>query len=161
MIRAAIEGDIDGMAKVQAAAMAASEDYPDCIDPETVFRQVHPRICGYFAGTLHPKHSVAERGLFVADQEGSIVGFVAGHLSTRMGFEGELQWAFVHPEWQRQGLGSALVQSLASWFVEHDCTRVIVDAPPRMASRAFYMQLGAEPLDDYWLSWRDVSSILR
>ncbi len=42
----------------------------------------------------------------------------------------ELQWTFVLPERQRQGIGTQLLSLLQAWFRSHQATRVIVDAAP-------------------------------
>ena len=87
-----------------------------------------------------------------------IVGFIAGQRSTRMGCEGELQWMFVLPERQREGVGAALLAPMAEWFVQQDSRHVIIDAPPENGFRAFYLKYGATPFDEYWLHWEDIEA---
>lgn len=139
----------------------ASGYYDDSLDLDTDLRLVRPRIEGYFAGTYHPSYALPERVILVAeDGQGAIAGFAAGHRSTRMGCDGELQWMFVVPELQRRGVGSALVPPLARWFVEQGSTRVIIDASPGNPARAFYLAHGAVALDGYWLVWPDIGALL-
>ncbi len=154
-IRPAIGTDLECIARVQAQAMVAAPYYDDAVDEEDEFRRLRPRILGYFDGSYHPSFSEADRTVVVADCQG-VVGFGAGHVSIRLSCSGELQWLFVLPQWQGQGIGTALVKSLAEWFGRLQSTRVIVDAPPDHPSRAFYVSQGAVPLDAYWLHWPDI-----
>lgn len=155
-VRLALKTDLDSIARVQARTMVASDHYDESVNLESEFERLRPRVAGYFRGTYHPSHSLSERAVFVAEHDGRIIGFVAGHRSTRMGCEGELQWMFVSPRWQRQGVGAELLRPMARWFAGQESTHVIVDAPPSNPSRAFYLKHGARPLDEYWLHWRDI-----
>ncbi len=155
-IRPALGADLEPIARAQAQAMVAAPYYNDSVDKEAEFRRLRLRISGYFDGSYHPRSSQADRTLVVADCQG-VVGFGAGHVSTRLGCTGELQWLFVLPQWQRQGIATALLKSLADWFGRLQSTRVIVDAPPDNPSRAFYVSHGAIPLDAYWLHWPDIA----
>jgi GNAT superfamily N-acetyltransferase len=149
-IRYATEKGLDAVARVRARIMVASDYYEGAVDVESEYRRVHPRAAGYFEGTYHPRCSLAERTVIVAEHNDQIVGFIAGHRSTRMGCTGELRWMFVLPNWQRKGIGADLLRPLAKWFTEQESTKVIVDAPPENPFRDFYLKHGAIPLDEYW-----------
>jgi GNAT superfamily N-acetyltransferase len=157
-VRPAGEVDLEAITRVQALTMVASAHYKDCVDEESVYQYMYPRVSGYFAGTYGPRFALAERSIFVAEHQGQITGFIAGHRSTRMGCNAELQWLFVLPRWQRRGVGARLLAPLRAWFVLHHSTRVIVDAPPTNPCRAFYLKQGAIPLDGYWLYWTDIGT---
>ena len=135
-IRDAVDPDLDAIARVQARTMVASVYYGNAVDEESEYQRIHPRVVGYFAGTYNPSHSLAERTVLVAAHDEQIIGFAAGHRSTRMGCAGELQWMFLLPSWQRQGVGAQLLQPLRQWFKVHGSTKVIVDAPPPIASES-------------------------
>ena len=92
----------------------------------------------------------------VAVHDEQIAGFIAGHRSTRMGCNAELQWMFVLPQWQRQGVGARLLQPLREWLIANHSTKVIIDAPPDNPCRAFYLKHGAIPFDEYWLYWENI-----
>ncbi len=154
-IRPALRTDLDSIARVQAHTMVAAPYYDDAVDEKDEFHRLRPRISGYFDGSYHPSFSQADRALVVADCQ-RVVGFGAAHASTRLGCTAELQWLFVLPQWQRQGIATALLHSLAQWFASLHSTRVIVDAPPDNPSRAFCVRHGAIPLDAYWLHWPDI-----
>lgn len=139
--------------------MVASNHYHDAVNEEAEYQRLHPRLVGYVAGTYHPSCSLPERLVIVAQQDEQSIGFIAGHRSTRLGCTGELQWMFVLPSWQRKGIGAALLRPLATWFIEQESRKVIVDAPPENPYRAFYLKHGAVPLDAYWLYWEDISKV--
>ena len=158
-IRDAVDSDLAAMARVQACTMVASDFYDTSLDEDSEYRRLYPRIVGYFAGTYNPSYALAERTMLVAVQEEQIVGFAAGHRSTRMGCTAELQWMFVLPQWQRRGIGAQLLWPLQQWFTVHGGTKVIVDASPENPSRSFYLKHGAVPLDAYWLFWENLGEV--
>ena len=119
------------------------------------------RIAGYLAGRLNPGHALAPRACFVAVDESMVIGFAAGHLTTRYGCDGELQWIHVIPEARKAGVGSELLRWIARWFVEHEARRICVDVEPSNAvARAFYMRHGATGLNKHWMVWADIAVVL-
>jgi len=107
-IRDATEAVLDAVAHVQAQTIGASAFYDDALNLDAAYQRLYPRIAGYFARTFHPSQSLPERTLIVAEENDQIIGFIAGHRSRRMGCDGELQWMFVRPAWQRKGVGATL-----------------------------------------------------
>ena len=158
-IRPVRETDLDAVARVHAQTRVASSYYHDAVDVNAEVQRLHPRLVGYVAGTYHPSWSLPQRSVIVAEQDNQILGFIAGHRSRRMGCNGELQWMFVLPSWQRKGIGAALLRPLATWFTEQGSRKVIVDAPPENPYRSFYLKHGALPLDAYWLYWEDIGDV--
>jgi ribosomal protein S18 acetylase RimI-like enzyme len=59
-----------------------------------------------------------------------------------------VRWVAVDPDWQRRGIGRALVAAAErrSWHLERDCLRLETLSSWREAI-AFYVSLGYEPLD--------------
>ena len=55
------------------------------------------------------------RKVWLALIDGRVVGHVACHLTTKQGFEAELQSIFVRPEFQRRGLGTDLLRMAVDW----------------------------------------------
>jgi GNAT superfamily N-acetyltransferase len=113
----------------------------------------------YLSGQHHPRHARQARIIFVAERGGVMVGYIAGHLTTRFACDGELQWLFVLPEHRGGGVASGLLRQLATWFVRHDAVKVCVNVEPEnVPARRFYQHHGARVLDQHWLMWPDISS---
>ena len=117
------------------------------------------RMAAYFAGEHHPRHALAPRAGFVAEADGRMIGFVAGHLTTRFGCDGELQWLFVAPERRGRGAAELLLDGLAHWFAGQSAARVCVNVEPdNERARRFYARHGARALSDYWMVWPDIAA---
>lgn len=119
------------------------------------------RISGYLTSQLNPQHARAPRTCYVAVEETTVVGFAAGHLTTRYACDGELEWINVIPEWRGIGVASKLLRLMARWFVGNGAFRICVDVDPNKAiARAFYTRHGAEKLNKHWLVWDNINAIL-
>src|SRR3569833_1011764 len=77
-----------------------------------------PRITAYMNGHNNPQMALAPRVVYVACEGDKVIGLIAGHLTNRLGCDGELQWIDVATEYRRKGIASELVKVLAKWFVE-------------------------------------------
>jgi len=116
------------------------------------------RMALYVSGEHHPQHAREPRIIFVAEGEGSMIGYIAGHLTTRFGCDGELQWLFVLPEHRGGGVASDLLRQLAAWFVSQAAPKVCVNVEPEnMRARRFYERHGARAMNEHWLVWPDIS----
>lgn len=118
------------------------------------------RLAGYLSGEHHPRHALHPRIVIVAEQDGEVIGFIAGHLTPRYHCDGEVQWITVSPAHRGQGVATELLRQLADWFVSNNARRVCIDCRPRNpAARDFYTRYGAEPLNDHWLVWNDIAHL--
>jgi ribosomal protein S18 acetylase RimI-like enzyme len=117
------------------------------------------RISGYLNGTHHPQQALGPRIIYVAVTDGEVCGFIAGHLTTRHGCDGELQWIDVLERYRRVGVASQLLRVLAKWLVANGAAKVCVDVGNALARR-FYSSNGAEDLDENWMIWNDIGKIL-
>ena len=122
-----------------------------------------PRMAAYFDAQHHPEQALPPRVGYVALHDAEIIGYIAGHRTTRNGCSGELQYLFVAPAHRRQGIGTALLRLLAEWFRAQSTHRVCVslaaDSPPEY--QPFGEALGASPLKKNWYFWEDIGEILR
>ena len=118
------------------------------------------RVSGYYHHELHPQKALLPRVMYVAVHSGSIVGFIAGHLTERFGCNGELQWINVLPGFRKKGIATALLRLLAKWFVEQNALFVCVD-PGNEQARKFYAGSGAGNLNEHWMAWKDFSIVLK
>lgn len=114
----------------------------------------------YLAGEHHPRHALAPRVAFVAEAGRDVVGFAAGHRTTRFGCDGEVQWLLVADSWRGRRVGAALLAALAEWFQELHVARVCVNVAPENApARRLYARLGAEDLSEYWMVWPQIGTV--
>jgi ribosomal protein S18 acetylase RimI-like enzyme len=119
------------------------------------------RIGGYMRGEHHPQHALMPRIIFVAEEKEKIIGFIAGHLTTRLGCNGELEWINVIPEYRKNCVASELLYLLAKWFVEQNSTKVCIDvAAENIPAQKFYRKNGAKNLNEHWLYWEDVGVVI-
>ena len=114
----------------------------------------------YLAGEHHPQGALSPRAAWRAIVGDQLVGYAAGHRTVRGGAQAELQWLLVAPEVRRRGVARALVLTFAAWCVAEGAQRVVINvAPENVAARRLYESLGAEPLDEYWMIWRDIADV--
>jgi GNAT superfamily N-acetyltransferase len=119
-----------------------------------------PRITAYMNGTNNPQKALPPRVLYVAVDDDKIIGLIAGHLTTRLDCEGELEWIDVDTEYRRKGIASELVKILAKWFAENNARKVCVD-PGNDVARAFYTANGAGNLNAHWMYWENIAIVLK
>src|SRR5262245_26007633 len=115
------------------------------------------RIGGYMRGEKGPADALPARTVIVAAAGERLVGFIAGHLTTRLGCDGELEWLNVIPERRGEGIAARLLSALARWFAAHGVKRVGVD--PDEPARAFYRRHGAGELNAHWMVWADITRL--
>ncbi len=120
------------------------------------------RIAAYLEGRLYPRLALKPRVSYVALEEESVVGLIAGHLTRRNGCEGELEWINVIPERRRSGVATGLLRLLAEWFAGQKASRVCVDVDPaNPGARRFYARHGAGELNPHWMVWEDIKVVLQ
>ena len=117
------------------------------------------RIGNYWRGLANPQQALAPRIIYEATYNNEVVGFIAGHLTHRFNCGGELQWIDTIPEFQHRGIGSHLIKLLALWFIENKVYKVCVD-PGNEIARSFYSKNGATDLNDHWMFWDDIRTIV-
>jgi GNAT superfamily N-acetyltransferase len=145
--REASDADVDELARIRAVEWETEEYWK-------------ARIRGYTSGAINPGQALAPRVIYVAVEDTRIVGFIAGHLSTRFGCDGELEWLNVIPEKRRSGVAGDLLRVLANWFADHNARRICVDADPENpGARSFYRKHGAQVLNPHWLVWPDITEL--
>src|SRR5262245_3200083 len=131
----------------QAATIDDVPAMAQCRLSDTEAGPADGRMAAYFDGRHHPQQALAPRTGYVALADGAVVGYVAGHLTTRHGCAGELQYLYVNPAYRRRGVATALVRLLAEWFraqlAAKVCVCVNADGP---AAQPFYESLGAVTL---------------
>src|SRR5262245_59449967 len=143
-IRDAVPADVAELAAIRAREWGTEGYWVD-------------RIGGYMRGEKGPADALAARTVIVAAAEERPVGFIAGHLTTRLGCDGELEWLNVISERRGEGIAAQLLRALAGWFAAHAAKRVCVD--PDEPARAFYRKHGAGELNAHWMVWTDITRL--
>lgn len=120
------------------------------------------RIARYLRGEHSPRQALATRTALVADDDGTVVGFVSGHLTRRYGCDGELQWMNVAREHRGRGIAGLLLQAISGWFVEQRACRICVNVDPKnVPARGLYKNYGAQPMNEQWMVWQDARTMGR
>lgn len=145
--RIATEPDIPSIARLRALTRGTVEGWV-------------PYIAGYMNGVNNPQKALPPRVVYVATDEDTIIGFIAGHLTRRLDCEGELEWIDVDTGYRRKGIASNLVRVLAKWFEEQNAHKICVD-PGNEPARKFYAANSAEKHDAHWMYWDDISILLK
>lgn len=145
-IREATSADVPSMTECRAADVAAGP--------------ADARMGAYLEGKHHPQKALMQRTGYVATAAGAVIGYAAGHRTTRFDCDGELQYLYVNPVWRRQGVAAALVRAMAEWFRAQGAVRVCVNADEPAIE--FYRRMGARPLmpdKQHWWVWDNVAQI--
>jgi ribosomal protein S18 acetylase RimI-like enzyme len=120
------------------------------------------RMTLYLSNEHHPQFALPPRVAYVSIQDNTLNGFIAGHLTTRFGCQGELQWILVDPGYCGSSVASELLMRMAEWFTQNATTRVCVNVEPEnVRARGFYRSHSAVELSEYWLQWPDISKVQR
>ncbi|MGB9144818.1 MAG: GNAT family N-acetyltransferase [Acidobacteriaceae bacterium] len=119
------------------------------------------RIAGYLAGEINPQQALPGRAAFVAENDGVVLGFVAGHRTRRLGCDAELEFINTVAAHRGQGIAARLLLAQAAWFVEQQSFRVCVNvAPDNIPALAYYRKHGAQPLNQFFLLWPGIRILL-
>jgi ribosomal protein S18 acetylase RimI-like enzyme len=116
-----------------------------------------------------------EQAVFVAEVERSgVVGFANGgpERECQEAGRGELYALYVHPDWQRQGIGNLLVAALTEWLHQGRFVRLLVLVLADNPARAFYESLGGvlaerrmismgkQTLEEVAYRWSDLGTLI-
>ena len=104
MVRLAL---VDEVPTIQAVEVVAGERFREIDDPRIARCADNPP---YPADAL--ERAVAEKRLWVAEEDATIVGFALGWI---VDGEGHLDELAVIPEYGRRGIGRALVDEVVAW----------------------------------------------
>ncbi len=144
-VREATEADVPALAAIRSREWQ-TEDYWNV------------RIFSYLFGDSSPRRLLSGRTAFVAAENSTILGFVAGHLTNRFDCHGELEWINVIPEKRGQGIVGQLIERMAAWFVGQNAVRICID--PDEPARSLYAKFGATALNRHWMVWEDSRQML-
>jgi GNAT superfamily N-acetyltransferase len=154
------KADIEELAKVEIESKLHS--IPECIDDfEIDYSSRLHRWQTYFDG-ISPQTSKPERKILKAvDEENKIVGYIAAHLTTRFNIHAEIQSFYILKEKQQQGVGTLLLKEIIQWLISLNAKTLCVGIKPENKYKAFYLKHGGQYLNEHWIIWKDIHTILR
>lgn len=134
-IRPATENDREAIRELARETWHATYDE---LDADTIDETVDDWYADDFAATL----SVPGTAALVAEDDGDVVGFAHGVVE---GEAGNVLRTYVHPDRQREGIGTALHERLRADLEDFNMNRMrAIDLASNEGGRAFYEQLGFE-----------------
>jgi ribosomal protein S18 acetylase RimI-like enzyme len=112
---------------------------------------------GDWGSDLRFYHGLQPDGYFGAYKDGVLVGMVGATIYSTFAYIGMMG---VHQQFQRRGIGLALMQSLLNWLAEKNVTMVQLDASP--AGQPMYEKLGFEAQEQVFaLEWKHSFPVAR
>jgi ribosomal protein S18 acetylase RimI-like enzyme len=93
-------------------------------------------------------------GIFLASRDGMPAGMVASIIYSDYAYVGLMG---IHQDFQRQGLGLALMEHLLGWMEEQKVPLVKLDASP--AGQPLYEKMGFVPLEEVYVFQRSTSQL--
>lgn len=129
----------------------------DIIEPHEIDYQGRLYRWGTYFRAESPQTSKPERMVFKAVINGRVVGYIAGHLTTRYNKDAEIQSFYVLKAHQRKGLGQMLFLKFTAWLDTQNAKSLCVGIMPDNPYRAFYLKHGGQYLNLHWIYWDDVS----
>jgi GNAT superfamily N-acetyltransferase len=74
---------------------------------------------------------------WVVESNGDVLGFAVGNVET-----GNIWALFVHPEYERQGIGRALLDTMVKWLFDQGLPRLNLTTEPGTRAQRFYEESG-------------------
>jgi ribosomal protein S18 acetylase RimI-like enzyme len=140
-IRLAEPRDARAIAQVHVDTWRAA--YPGIFPQETLDAldvDERERLWGRYIG-------VEDVAVFVAEQEGPIVGFASAGPASEVEHTGELYALYLHPDAWGTGIGSALLDTAVAWLAERWTEAVLSVAEQNPRARRFYESHGWQALE--------------
>ena len=148
--------DIEELTKVEIESKLQSFD-----NNETVAIDYDTRLYRwntYFNGQS-PASAKHERVVFKAVIDDDIIGYIAGHLTSRYEQDAEIQSFYIFKQQQRKGVGSKLLESFLNWLITQNAKSLCVGIAPENPYQAFYLKYGGQYLNPHWICWDDVNAL--
>jgi GNAT superfamily N-acetyltransferase len=150
--------DVHDLARVEIETKTKS--IPDVVSPVEVDPATRlQRWKNYLNGASSPTAARPERIVFKACIGQKLVGFVAGHLTTRYGKDAEIQLFYVLQENQRAGLGGKLLLQFLDWAGRHNAKSLCVGIAPNNKYKGFYLKYGGRYINPHWIYWDDMAAL--
>jgi GNAT superfamily N-acetyltransferase len=159
-ILAANETDIEELTRVEIESKKQS--IPECIeDFEVNYSSRYAPWQTYFKGQS-PQTSRPERlTLKAVTKKNKIIGYLAGQLTTRYNMDAEIQSFYVLKQEQKKEVGTRLLAEFVKWLSDLNAKTLCVGINPENKYKAFYLKHGGKYLNEHWIFWQDISSLLK
>lgn len=158
-IKNATISDIEELAKVEIESKIASiPEIVTGIDIDYAARL--QRWHTYFKGES-PKSSKPERLILKAEISEKIVGYIAGHLTTRYEKDAEIQSFYMLKEHHRNGIGKTLLNRFVQWALNQHAKSLCVGIAPENKYQAFYLKYGGQNLNPHWIYWDNLQDLIK
>lgn len=86
-----------------------------------------------------------------------MVGYVAGHHTTKWGVETELQSMYILQNYQGLGIGTRLFAMLVDWLRQSGVRSLGVNVFAESPYNRFYEKMGGEEIRPGVMLWKDLS----
>lgn len=159
-IRRANLSDTDTVVRILIASKAAS--FPDTIEDHDRDVQFWTRRWrDYILRGSLPLAVFGDGWVFLAEMAGVPVAYVAYHHTRRHGTDAELQNIYALKEWQRRGIGTHLLGTVAHRLQADGSRSMCVGFDANSPYRRFYMKYGAVEREPGcpWAIWHDVGAL--
>jgi GNAT superfamily N-acetyltransferase len=156
-IQIASVADIEALTNVEVTSKLGS--FPEPLDAIAIDPDIRSyRWQTYFNGES-PVTAKPERIVFKALRNGKIIGFIAGHLTTRHDKDAEIQNFYVLKDEQRKSIGSLLLDNLLTWLKRQGAKSLCVGIAPENPYQKFYIKYGGLHLNPHWIYWDDLDEV--
>ncbi len=154
------ETDIDELTQVEINSKKQS--IPECIEAyEVDYTLLHGRWQTYFK-KQSPQTSKPERLILKAiNNDNKVIGYLAGHLTTRYNLDAEIQSFYVLLQEQKQNVGTKLLTEFVKWLLDLNAGNLCVGFKPENKYKAFYLKFGGQYLNEHWIYWQDTTQLLK
>ena len=150
------EADITELARVEIDSKRDS--IPELVEDFELDLELRANRWKTYFQRQSPQTSKPERLVLKAVDNGKIVCYIAGHLTTRYDLEAEIQSFYILKPYQRQGLGNRLLLEFFDWLDKNHATSLCVGIATDNKYKAFYLKNGGQYLNEHWIYWVDVKA---
>ncbi|WDF78644.1 GNAT family N-acetyltransferase [Mucilaginibacter sp. KACC 22773] len=154
-IQVVTTADIEAITRVEIDSKLQS--FPELMEPHDIDFEIRAyRWKTYFA-KQSPASARPQRVIFKAIDQDRMVGYLAVHLTSRYDKDAEIQSFYVLKEYQRRGIGTALLKEVASWAMNLNAKSLCVGIAPENPYQQIYLKYGGTFLNPHWIVWDDIN----
>lgn len=154
-----VANEKDIVALTQVEIKSKMDSIPECPEEyEMDFSSRLYRWQTYFIGQS-PQTSKPERIVLKAIDNNQVIGYIAGHLTTRFNLDAEIQSFYILKKEQNKNIGTKLLTEFLKWLIDMDARSLCVGIKPENKYKAFYLKYGGQYLNEHWIYWQDTNQL--